>query len=104
VADRTPKVFDKVWLYGERMTILAVRESGRYSTAPANGYFYPDGNLIVVTHDDADCRIERRVDSLEWVESLNAWRPIADRPTDVTSWQLNHDYSVSVPLSYMEEE
>jgi hypothetical protein len=86
----TPKTGDTIVLYGESMLIRRMTDRGH--------------GPVVVTEDARGWLIERRVDSLEWVESLNAWRPIADRPADVTAWKLDNEMGVSVPLSYMEEE
>ncbi len=74
--DRGPRVYDKIVVYGERMTVLRLIERGDVP--------------MIVTHDDADQRIEVRVDAIEWNETLAAWTKIADR----------RDVPV-VPVSYL---
>lgn len=50
-----PKLFQKVWLYGERLTILHVGEDR------------------IRTHDDADARIEVLFDRMTWDAEAVIW-------------------------------
>lgn len=51
----SPRVFDKMLVWGERLTILEVHDD------------------TVATTDDAGMRIVRRIDRLSWDEATSCW-------------------------------
>lgn len=57
---RLPRPGDHVIVYGDRLTVLALRDRGR--------------GPVVVTEDDAGMRIERPCDRLTWDPEVWAWR------------------------------